>query len=332
MDSPTPNFTTKYGFVLKNALALHTSMSLCTVLSNGIFDEAVRTAYIATCIESMANSQHVSPIIMIRDTSGPKTDTIIPLEVHPTWKTLSAHWAKKRTYTADSLSEKMTMLLSGKQKCCVVNVSTGLDILVSTPKALTHTCRKCQTVYFSDVNRIWCMASHTGCTGIGKSSWNHDEQTLVRCWDMMTHEDRRRFVKPLAPCIDDYEPVNPLAKKLWAVVNGRIEVSGSALMGSLQEATEETHLLRVSEPDLKKMAVDVYDDPRDILALVAHHMLVSLASFHADHHANMFMAEMAREEQLRQQQQAAKDKKNHFKWLEKTIFEMPFDIPWDIEE
>lgn len=305
------------GVIVADALCTHTTSSLSLVIERSLLDCALKVAYTVTRLSGDAARSGKSRFVFIRCLTT-ESDVVMPLSIHPTWEKLSVEWVKKTGYSPTN---------AGVGKVDVYPVTSTCSVLTTLSDVLTHTC-KCGAVYFADVNRIWCTTSHMRQKSV------HDKDILVHHWDHMSHDNRTRLLKTFAPLADDdFEPTCPMTKKLWTILKGRVDVSGGTLMECLEEATEGTHLIRVSEADLKKHIMpDLTHSPRDILALVAHHILTSLAQSFASANASRLVEELEREERQRMKKRTTKQKRNHMRWVEKTMFASDYRVPWDLVE
>jgi hypothetical protein len=310
------------GVQIVDVLSSHATKSLSVLLERGAFQVMVKAAHVATFVSTMIVCHGQQSVVFLREQGH--DDRLLPLKVHETWEALSTHWATKEEFVIPNL---LTVIKQAMNKYGEYKLTPTIDLLITTTNALTTMCRKCNTVYFSKVNRVWCLASH-----IEGVSLKHDQESLIKHWDSMSHQDRLNLVRPMCPN-GSHEPLNPLAKKLWNVFNGQVDVSGSTLFDCLSEVTEETHVLRVSEPGLKKYITrDICEDSRDVLALIAHHLIVNIASACADSNAARLMDELTKSEQISARRHTSRQKKRHSRWVERTIFADDYKVQWDIIE
>jgi len=310
-----------------DGLSRHTSESLASLLKADVFMQAVKIAHIVTCVSALGICRGLKVLAFIREL-GDEHDKLFPLDIHETWQELSTHWAMSEQFVVSDMSKIIDDVSTSKLR--KLTVSSTCELLLTTAKALTSTCRKCHKVFFSDINRTWCAASHVYGPQQGPAV-QHDPCLLQRHWDSMSHDERRALVEPVAPT-GTYQPLNPLAKKMWTILKGQVEVSGSTLLECIDQVTEGTHLLRVSAPDLKMhMTQDDICDPRDVLALIAHHVMTCIAASYADANAAKLMEEIDREHCAAEDRRRSREHKKHMRWVEKTIFRGDYHVPWDIE-
>lgn len=189
---------------------------------------------------------------------------------------------------------------------------------------LNHKCGDCPSLYRHEINKLRCQKS------------NHNDKTdysvadMERCWDDLTHAQRKRCTKDAAQFLTVYvdDPLLlPEYTKLVSIVRGNVGVSGSALVHCLASVTEGTHTLRTTltrgtlrEPITRQGGC---------VAMMAHELCVALAEALAVKHADALLELEADVKKTK-----PKRMKHKFRRLDNMIFKsnMLTHMDWGAEE